>query len=184
MRSAEYLRSATLGLRWCSALRTISSTASRAHNLTSPGPSKNFATGFHRCAESVPMILAPLLATSCGVLAPLLLVLNLKSNCFGDDGCEAIATALRKGALPQLKSLYIHSNRIGDSGFKALTAALKPTAGETTPCHAIRELDVRNNLATDVGRRALKAVAAVRGFGCDMDRDNNDDAASHESEEF
>ena len=39
-------------------------------------------------------------------------------------------------------------------------------------------------LRTISGRRALKAVAAVRGFGCDMDRDNNDDAASHESEEF
>ena len=104
------------------------------------------------------------------------------STCFLH--APSLSAALRKGALPQLKSLYIHSNRIGDSGFKALTAALKPTAGETTPCHAIRELDVRNNLATDVGRRALKAVAAVRGFGCDMDRDNNDDAASHESEEF
>ena len=54
---------------------------------------------------------------------PKLEKLVLGTNQIGDEGAVALAEAVGKGALPELKGLYL-GNQIGDEGAKALAEAV------------------------------------------------------------
>ena len=50
--------------------------------------------------------------------------LYLYKNQVGDTGLSALAEAVGKGALPQLKQLWLSKNKIGDVGLSALAEAV------------------------------------------------------------
>ena len=70
---------------------------------------------------------------------------------FGDDGARAIASAIRKGAAPQLKALDIGFNDVGDAGAIALAAALSATSSQCRPACGASKIGV-------AGRAALAYV--------------------------
>ena len=57
-------------------------------------------------------------------MCPRLEVLAVAGNCLGDDGASGIATLLRSGACPNLKSLDLRKNFIGQRGFTNIFKAL------------------------------------------------------------
>ena len=87
-------------------------------------------------------------------------LLGLDHNNIGDVGMEAFASACASGALPQVENLFLHQNHIGDAGLEALAKAA--ASGALTSSMTFIDLD--NNEASEVGKKAMYDVAKARGL--------------------
>ena len=90
--------------------------------------------------------------------------LLLMSNFLGDEGCTAIAEAVRQGALPKLKGLAIANNEIGDAGCRALAAAIRAGALPALTVMGFHHVDdpAYRNLAGDEARAELREACKAR----------------------
>ena len=83
--------------------------------------------------------------------------LNLENNrALGNGGATALAAALAKGWLPELKRLHLNNTGMGDAGAAALADALGGAP-------ALRMLFVGGNAFGEGAAEALKAACAARG---------------------
>ena len=89
--------------------------------------------------------------------------LDLQNNrALGDGGATALAAALAKGWLPELKELRLNNTGMGDAGAAALADALGGAP-------ALAKLVVGKNAFGEGAAEALKAACAARGVAAMSD---------------
>ena len=55
-----------------------------------------------------------------------LIILRLGTNKIGNEGMQALSSAIANGALANLTKLWLHRNQIGDAGMKAFSHLSRP----------------------------------------------------------
>jgi Ran GTPase-activating protein (RanGAP) involved in mRNA processing and transport len=78
--------------------------------------------------------------------------LYLHHNGFGDEGAQALATELGKGALKGLYALYLGANKIGDDGCRSLCNAARAGALQTLNCLHLYQNNITREGAVACGK--------------------------------
>jgi hypothetical protein len=115
------------------------------------------------------------LAHILAALGPLLETIDFGGYGVGDDGFEALATAMPR--LTGLKRVYAHGNACGDGGARAMAAAVRGV-------HGLEALQMYGNPAVGAAAAAeLREAAAAAGVGEYRGPGADDESSEEDGEE-